>query len=145
MGRKGVRWPLILAAVVALAVAAQQTFAWTGDDLDGRAALYRPSTWRDLREAELLMTSRGLAVVTMLVVAGLAAIMGVQRRRPGALPTALPAVVGAAILGCLLVVTGFVRLVPKMDRIVQPAPSDVPVVPTIPIGTTTTSTTAPAP
>jgi hypothetical protein len=125
----GARWALVATAAVAVAVAAQQALLWSG--FGHRFALYRPSTWRDLTYAELVMSSRGLAVATMLTVAALAITLAVQLGRRGAVPPAGPFLAGIAVLGCLLVLTGFVRLVDKTDRILDTGVPPEPI-PTIP-------------
>jgi hypothetical protein len=123
------RWALAATAAVAVAVAAQQALLWSG--FGHRFALYRPSTWRDLTYAELIMSSRGLAVATMLTVAAFAVTLAVQLGRPGAVPMAGPFLAGVAVLGCLLMLTGFVRLVYKTDRILDTGvpPETIPTVP----------------
>lgn len=124
-------WGLGGAAVVAIAIGVQQAFLWSG--YGHRFALYRPSTWRDLPHAELVMSSRGLAVATMLTVAAFAATLAVQLAHRGQLPTSGPLIAGVAVLGCVLILTGFVRLVPKADRILDTGvPPEIETVPTVP-------------
>jgi hypothetical protein len=71
----------VIVAVVAVALAAHQAFTWVGP-MDGcDCVLYRQATWNDDGFRRDLMMSRLYAVVSLLLLAGLALALEAHTRR----------------------------------------------------------------